>query len=95
MRDAAPGPALITSADLASIAWMSRKSSLSASATWITCQCAPSVVRSTVPLAPLAHATVSLTTDRPRSSDVMPLVSARQACWAHAVVRREGHRQGE
>jgi hypothetical protein len=84
----------------ASKAWMSRRSILSASGTCIACQCAPSIVRSTVPLVPLAQATVSLTTERPRSSALVPLdwacqdwaaagLAARSAAMREVDVRRD------
>src|SRR6188472_2274184 len=55
----------------------SRKSRLVASGTVRFCQLVPpSVVRSTVPFAPLAHATVPFTALTPRRRAVTPL------CWS-------------
>jgi hypothetical protein len=74
MRDASPGPMLSTNAVRASMASMSRKSSCPESGIVRRCHVAPpSSVRSTVPFAPLAHATRSLTALIPRSRSVTPL----------------------
>src|SRR5262249_46827215 len=59
----------------------SRKSSASAPGTAMRCQCwPPSVVRSTVPLAPLDHATVAETALTPRSRTATPLF-----CGTHTI----------
>ncbi len=74
MREASPGPMLRTWALAALTASTSRKSSASASGTGRRCQLRPpSVVRSTVPSAPLAHATSAETALTPRSRTVTPL----------------------
>src|SRR5688572_20683596 len=58
---------------------MSRKSSRPASGIVSVCHvCPPSIVLTTVPFAPLAQATDSLTALTPRSRAVVPLVCAAQ-----------------
>src|SRR6185295_8943161 len=75
MRDAGPAPMLRMEATRSLNASTSRKSSASASGTAMRCQCCPpSVVRSTVPFAPLAHATCAETALTPRRRALTPLV---------------------
>src|SRR5688572_2147792 len=74
MRDAGPLPILKTNAVRASIASMSRKSSVSVVTVNFFHVAPPSSVRSTVAPEPLAHATDSLTALTPRKRAVTPLV---------------------
>src|SRR5688572_4140104 len=74
MRDAGPLPMLSTYAVCASIASMSRKSSVSVVTVNFFQVAPPSLVRSTVAPDPLAHATRSLTALTPRKRAVTPLV---------------------
>ena len=74
MRDFSPGPIASTYAMSAPNASMSRKSRDSESGTATRAQVAPpSTVRTTVPLLPLAQATVSLTALTPRRRSVVGL----------------------
>ena len=87
MREASPGPALISTTVFASSASTSRKSRASAPGTASFSQCSPSCVRRTVPPEPLAQACFASRTDRPRSSDVEPLVWGTHAAASVAASR--------
>ena len=64
---------------------MSRKSSDAVSGGDTRAQVTPpSVVRTTVPLVPLAHATVALTALTPRNRSVVPVACGVHAAWADA-----------
>src|SRR5262245_39599927 len=78
MRDVAPAPMLRTYAVRSSIASMSRKSTRSVVTGSFVQVVPPSVVRSTVAPAPLAHATRSLTALTPRRFAVTP-----EVCGVH------------
>src|SRR3982750_832220 len=86
MRDEGPGPMLRTDAVVALTASTSRKSSAAASGIVSFVHVVPpSSVRRTVPLAPLAQATRSLTALTPRRRAVTPLACASQRYTAGPV----------
>src|SRR5258707_2695102 len=90
MREASPGPALNRYAVVSPNALTARKSSFSAPGTIAADQfLPPSVVRTYVPIVPLAHATFGLTTQRPRKSALVSIVCFCH--WADAIERHSSN----